>query len=207
MPDLHQTALMLPSILIALTFHEFSHGWVANMLGDRTARSLGRLSLNPFVHIDPLGFMLLIFYGFGWAKPVPVNPVNLKGDMSRSMLLVSLAGPAANMILAFISAIVLGALAGFGIPYFIDVMQYMIRINVMLGIFNLIPIPPLDGSKILAGILPGRQRWIYEKESYGMILLIILIFTGAIGLVFKIFINPISDLLFEIARSVFRLVM
>ncbi|HOV78759.1 MAG TPA: site-2 protease family protein [Bacillota bacterium] len=207
MPDLHQTALTLPAILAGLTFHEFAHGWAAKLYGDNTARNLGRLSLNPLVHIDILGFILLIFYGFGWAKPVPVNPVNFRGDMRRGMLMVSLAGPAANIIIAVASAVILGVFAGAGIPYFKYVMGYMIRINVMLGFFNLIPVPPLDGSKILVGLIPGRQNWLYQLEAYGAILLVILIFTGAVGFVFKVFINPFASLLFELAAGIAGLFM
>lgn len=208
-PSIHSMALMLPAIVLGLTFHEFAHGWVADRLGDRTARSMGRLTLNPVAHVDPVGLILLFLAGFGWAKPVPVNPYNFRGDMQRSMLLVSLAGPATNIMLAVISAVVWGTFYGLGLrlPYFEDIMIYMIQINVVLGIFNLIPIPPLDGSKILAGILPGRQYWLYQLETYGAIILIVLVFTGAIGFLFKIFVSPIVMWLISIANVVYSLVM
>ncbi len=207
LPSLHSMALMIPAIILGLTFHEFAHGWVADRLGDRTARSMGRLTLNPAAHLDPVGLVLLFLAGFGWAKPVPVNPYNLRGDMQRGMLLVSLAGPATNIILAVVSAVVLGAFYGLRLPYFESIMMYMIQINVVLAVFNLIPIPPLDGSKILAGILPGRQNWLYQLETYGAIILIILVFTGAIGFLFRIFISPIVMMLISIANFVYRLVM
>jgi Zn-dependent protease len=207
LPSLHSMALMIPAIVLGLTFHEFAHGWMANRLGDRTARSMGRLTLNPVAHVDPVGLILLFLAGFGWAKPVPVNPYNLRGDMRRSMLLVSLAGPATNIILAVVAAVVLGAFYGLRLPYFESIMIYMIQINVVLAIFNLIPIPPLDGSKILAGILPGEQKWLHQLEAYGAIILIVLVFTGAIGFLFRIFVSPIVMLLISVANLIYRLVM
>lgn len=207
LPSLNDIALMLPAIVLGLTFHEYAHGWTADRLGDRTARYQGRLTLNPAAHIDPIGLLLLFFAGFGWAKPVPVNPNNLKVDQRQGMLLVALAGPVTNMLLAVISAVVFGALVGLNLPYFREIMQYMIQINVVLAVFNLIPIPPLDGSKILAGILPGRQEWLYQLEQYGSIILILLVFTGLIGIVFRILVNPIYSMLGALARAVSRLVM
>ena len=115
------------------------------------------------------------------------------------MLLVALAGPATNMIMAFLSALLLGTFGSLGLPYFTEIMYYMILINVVLAVFNLIPIPPLDGSKILAGILPGQQKWLYQLETYGVIILIILILTGAIRLLFRFFVSPIVNFLFAIA--------
>lgn len=206
LPSLHSMALMLPAIILGLTFHEFAHGWTADRLGDRTARDLGRLTVNPVAHVDPVGLVLLFLAGFGWAKPVPVNPYNFRGDIRRGMLLVSLAGPATNMLLALASAVVLGAFAGLRLPYFREIMLYMIQINVVLAVFNLIPIPPLDGSKILAGLLPGRQNWLYQLETYGAIILIILVFTGAIGTIFKIFVYPLVKLLISLATVISRLV-
>ncbi|OPY59045.1 MAG: Peptidase family M50 [Pelotomaculum sp. PtaU1.Bin035] len=207
LPSLHSIALMLPAIILGLTFHEFAHGWVADRLGDRTARNLGRLTINPLAHIDPIGFLLLFFAGFGWAKPVPVNSYNLRCDMKQGMLLVALAGPATNMLLAVLSAVVFGALMGLRLPYFREIMLYMIQINVVLAIFNLIPIPPLDGSKILAGILPGRQVWLDQLERYGPILLILLLFTGVINIVFSILVSPVFNILNVLARGIARLVM
>jgi Zn-dependent protease len=204
-PSLHTIALTLPAIIIGLTFHEYAHGWVAYLLGDRTAEANGRLTINPVAHLDPVGFILLILAGFGWAKPVPVNPYNFKGNIKQGMLLVSLAGPATNLILAVISAVLLGLFANKNIPYFNIIMQYMIVINVVLAIFNLIPIPPLDGSKILAGLLPGRQTWLEQLESYGPILLIVLVFFGFRFI--SVLINPVVNILILLAQNVARLVM
>jgi Zn-dependent protease len=191
---------MLPAIIIGLTFHEYAHGMVADRLGDHTARHMGRLTFNPMAHIDPIGFLLLFIAGFGWAKPVPVNPNNLTGDARQGMLLVSLAGPATNMLLAVASAMALG-LFGMQIPYGREILGWMISINVILAVFNLIPIPPLDGSKILAGILPGRQEWFYQMEAYGTIILLLLLFSGVLGSVLRLVIRPIVQLLLAFAYN------
>lgn len=199
LPSLHDIALMLPAIVLGLTFHEYAHGLAAHWLGDDTARLQGRLTINPAAHVDPVGLILLFLAGFGWAKPVPVNPLSFKGDMRRGMLLVSLAGPAMNLLMAVAAVVVYRALAGLQLPYFTDIMFYIININVVLAIFNLLPIPPLDGSKILAGLLPGRQEWLYHLEAYGMILLILLVFSGAIGYIFNIIIRPLVIALLSLA--------
>ncbi|HBC94076.1 MAG TPA: site-2 protease family protein [Pelotomaculum sp.] len=203
-PSLHTIALTLPAIIIGLTFHEYAHGWVAKRLGDRTAEAHGRLTINPVAHLDPVGFILLLLAGFGWAKPVPVNPYNLRGDIKQGMLLVSLAGPATNFFLAVASAVALGLFGSMQIPYFNIIMQYMIVINVVLAIFNLIPIPPLDGSKILAGLLPGRQDWLDQLEAYGPILLIVLVFFGFRFI--SVLINPVVNILILLANIVAQLV-
>lgn len=199
LPSLHQIALMLPAIVIGLTFHEYAHGLVAHWLGDDTARLQGRLTINPAAHVDPVGLILLFLAGFGWAKPVPVNPLSFTGDMRRGMLLVSLAGPATNLLMAIVAVVIHLALVDLRLPYFTEIMFYIIYINVVLAIFNLLPIPPLDGSKILAGILPGRQEWLYHLEAYGMIILILLVFSGAIGYIFKIFVIPLVNALLRLA--------
>ncbi len=184
LPSLSELLTLLPAILIGLTFHEFAHGWVAYRLGDNTARNQGRLTLNPLAHIDPVGFLMMIFFHFGWAKPVPVNPYNLRADPARGMLLVSLAGPAANFVLALVSSLLLGIGVFQFVPYanYVYYILYLtMQINVILAIFNLIPVPPLDGSKILAGLLPGQSQFIYGMETYGTIILMILLFTGVLG--------------------------
>lgn len=197
--NLHEMLLLLPAIILGLTFHEYMHGRVADSLGDHTARNLGRLTLNPIPHIDPIGFIMLILFKFGWAKPVPVNPLNFRGDMKRGILLVSLAGPATNMLLAIAAALIYRVLSGVQLPYFTEIIFYIIYINVVLAVFNLIPVPPLDGSKILAGLLPGRQEWLHQLEAYGMIILILLIFSGAISFIFNIFVRPLVNVLLSLA--------
>ena len=197
---------MLPAVVLGLTFHEYAHGLAADRLGDRTARYAGRLTVNPLAHIDPVGLLLLFFAGFGWARPVPINPLSFRGDMRRGILLVSLAGPATNMALAVASAVALGIFVHWRLPYAGDMLRYMIQINVVLAVFNLLPVPPLDGSKILAALLPGRQDWLYRMEAYGTIILILLIFTGAIRFVFTIFVSPLVLALFALAGRIARLV-
>lgn len=167
--------------LLSLTFHEYAHGRVAYWLGDDTAKRMGRLTLNPIPHLDPFGTIMMVIamtsgMGLGWAKPVPVNPMNFNGNRKRGMLWVSLAGPVSNLILALLVTIILG-LGGYKIPYFSRLLETMIWVNVGLAVFNLLPVPPLDGSKILAGILPYRYAgYIYQIERYGMIALLLIIF-------------------------------
>lgn len=193
--DIRQTLLLLPGIFIGLTFHEFAHGWVADRLGDHTARYQGRLTLNPIAHLDPIGFLMLVFFHFGWAKPVPVNPYNLRVNPRQGMLYVALAGPVTNLLLALVIAILLRM----GFFSFASEVYYMawlaVYINIVLAVFNLLPIPPLDGSKILAGILPGNTPWLYHLETYGTIILLLLLFTGIIGRILAFIINPIAGLL------------
>ncbi|MDD3895263.1 MAG: site-2 protease family protein [Syntrophomonadaceae bacterium] len=176
--------IWLPAILIGLTFHEYAHGRVAYMLGDDTAYNQGRLTLNPLPHIDWIGFIMLIFAHFGWAKPVQVNPLNFNKNISikQGMMLVSLAGPVMNILVALVGMIVYKYLLPFQSlewgSYVIALLIPLIRINIILAAFNLIPVPPLDGSKILAGLLPDSgARAMYSLEQYGPFILIILIVT------------------------------
>ncbi|NLN86297.1 MAG: site-2 protease family protein [Syntrophomonadaceae bacterium] len=181
------TLVWLPAILVGLTFHEFAHGLVAHRLGDSTPARQGRLTLNPLPHIDWLGFLMLMVFKFGWAKPVQVNPYNFQNISQKTgMMLVSLAGPGMNLIIALLSMAALKMLipyqdaiwAAIIIPLFIP----LIYINLILAAFNLLPVPPLDGSKILAGILPDAgANWLYSLEQYGPLILLLLIVTNAVG--------------------------
>ncbi len=178
--------VMVFCVLLSLSVHEMSHGLAAYAIGDRTASSTGRLSLNPLHHLDPFGALCLFLFGFGWAKPVPINPWNFR-HKKGGMAFTALAGPLSNFILAFIAEIfvvVLGRMsfkssASFAfnlasVCYIIS--TYMVTVNLGLGLFNLIPIPPLDGSKILNALLPQRIYFkIMEYEKYGFLILIILI--------------------------------
>jgi Zn-dependent protease len=174
-------AITLAAVLVAATFHEFAHAFVADRLGDPTPRALGRLSLNPLVHLDLLGTLFFVVFGFGWARPVPVNPRHF-ADPRRGMLQVALAGPLANITLAFVVGALLKVPDLPGGPLAVEVLSALIWINVILALFNLIPIPPLDGSRILESLLVGRQALTYSRlQPYGTLLLLGLLYTGVVG--------------------------
>jgi len=184
--NLQYFIFLAPPILLALTFHEYSHGWMAYKLGDPTAKMAGRLSMNPLVHLDPIGTLMIFLVRFGWAKPVPVNPSYFR-QPKRDMLLVSVAGPGANMLLALASGILLRAFRAGGFDFLpVNILKplyvmvnFSLQINLALAIFNLLPVPPLDGSKILYGILPPRYEYIYDYlERYGPFVLMGLILFG-----------------------------
>ncbi len=173
--------LWIPGLLLALTVHEYAHGRVAYALGDPTPRRAGRLTLNPLAHLDPFGTVALLLFHIGWAKPVPVNPYFFRNPL-RDMVLVSAAGPAANLLLATASGALLKLLSAAGVrgsmPWLM--VLYTMDINVILMVFNLIPVPPLDGSKVLFGLLRVRESTIYALEQFGPTLLLVLIFLGGI---------------------------
>lgn len=185
---LAKVSIMLVPALFAVTLHEVSHGYVAERLGDPTARLLGRLTLNPIRHLDPIGTLALLIFGFGWARPVPVNFNNLNHP-KQGMIWVALAGPVTNFAAAILSALFLRALsllAESGVPMetaarFLEPLELMagfsLYINVILGVFNLVPIPPLDGGRVMTGILPpGPARTLARIEPFGFIVIIVLIF-------------------------------
>jgi Zn-dependent protease len=184
-----QTLLLIaPPILLALTFHEYAHAFVANRLGDDTAKQSGRLSLNPLRHLDPLGTIMIFLVHFGWAKPVPVNPYRLKNP-KKDMLWISAAGPLANIALALASGILFRVLVAAGespdrtsiMGLFIYGVLMSLQINLALAIFNILPIAPLDGSKILSGLLPaGFGKMFYFMERYGPFILLGLIIFGRV---------------------------
>ncbi len=175
-----QLTYYIPAILIALTIHEFSHGLVAHTLGDPTPKNQGRLTLNPLAHLDPLGTLMLIVARFGWAKPVQVNPFNFRGNRQFGLLLVSLAGPVSNLVVALLGGILYNLVEVYSYVWYFAISS--ISINVYLALFNLLPIPPLDGSKILLGLLPRRlHEYVYKLEAYGPFILIILIVSNITG--------------------------
>ncbi|ABR48683.1 peptidase M50 [Alkaliphilus metalliredigens QYMF] len=195
--DLNRILMTLPGILIALSVHEFAHGYTAYLLGDPTAKQYKRLTLNPIAHIDIIGFLMLIFAGFGWAKPVPINP-NYFTRRKLGYFLVSIAGPLSNVLLAIFFSFVLG----FQVQYFSNailnnILVYTIFINLVLAVFNMFPIPPLDGSKLLLIALPDKyEAKFFGLEKYSYIILILL-------LVF----NIIDKVLFPIVNFLFQLLM
>ncbi len=172
------------TLLIAFTIHELAHAVAADRLGDPTARNMGRFTLNPIAHLDPFGSIMLVLTGFGWAKPVMVNPYNLRGNPRTGMALVAAAGPLSNLVMAAIAAIpfMLGLLepAFFStstLPSLSFLLTQFIWINLILAFFNLIPVPPLDGYKILMGILPPEMTsFLRPLEQFGFLILLALIF-------------------------------
>ncbi|OGG14225.1 hypothetical protein A2773_06400 [Candidatus Gottesmanbacteria bacterium RIFCSPHIGHO2_01_FULL_39_10] len=187
------------SLLIAITIHEFSHAYFADKLGDPTPRLMGRISLNPLVHLDPLGTLMLLLVGFGWGKPVQFDPFNLRNPKKDSAL-ISLAGPVSNLLLATILSLIFRLLLPFSqislISLALLLLPPLIQLNVLLAVFNLIPIHPLDGFKVVGGLLPHKYyaSWI-ELERYGMLFLIILLFPifGS---------SPISSILLPIVNFI-----
>lgn len=166
------------SLIIAITIHEFAHAWAADRLGDPTPRLQGRLTLNPLAHLDPLGTLMLFLVHFGWGKPVQFDPFNLRNPR-RDAAVISIAGPVSNITLATISAVVLRLfpLVSPSLAIWIGFLQTLIVINIVLAVFNLVPIHPLDGFKIVGGFLSPQQAkdW-YSLERYGMIFLLFLLF-------------------------------
>jgi Zn-dependent protease len=208
--DLHNLPLagliavsILP-VLFAITVHEVAHGWIAKHLGDPTAERLGRLTLNPFKHVDPVGTLLLPAlllllkapFVFGWAKPVPVTWENLRRP-KRDMVLVAAAGPGSNFVMAIFWGLIakLGMLIAGAAPWVAEPLQFMgiigIIVNVLLMVFNLLPLPPLDGGRVAVGLLPGRLGWQLSRvEPYGFYILLALMLSGALWIV----IAPMTDL-------------
>ena len=204
--------LSLPIILIALCLHETAHGYVAYKLGDPTARSLGRLTMNPLKHLDPIGFICMILFGFGWANPVPINSRFFKKPR-RDMALTALAGPVSNLLAATLFAILYGIAifglellsrkVGFGnetayllAQHFLIFLYYGIALNVTLAVFNLLPVPPLDGSRIVSAFLPPMLAYKYMKyERIISIVLMVLLLFGVLSPVISIATDLIIDLL------------
>lgn len=199
--DLLGLVLTLPGIIIAITFHEYAHAFAADKLGDGTPRNQGRLTLNPLSHIDPIGIVLLIFAKFGWGKPVQINPRNFRRDisMSKGEAIVSIAGPAMNFILAIIFSIIYCLVYKFAGAQFIMstlgncillAIKYTIMLNIGLGVFNLLPLPPLDGSKIFKNFMSYNVRnWIEEHEMIFYYIFLAIWITGFASVI----ISPVID--------------
>lgn len=173
---------LLVALIVAATVHEFAHAYVADRLGDPTPRAQGRLTLNPLAHLDPVGSLMILLFRFGWAKPVQINPMHFR-DWRRDTIMVAAAGPLANVTLLFV----------LGVPYKLGLLDVRgsgldalllttIQINAMLAVFNLIPVPPLDGSKILMGLLPPAQAVSYARlQPYGVLILLLLVMTNVLS--------------------------
>lgn len=185
------------AFLVAITFHEFMHAYVANRLGDATGRLLGRLTLNPLAHLDPIGTVFLVLFRFGWGKPVPVNYSRLQGGR-RGGAAVAFAGPATNFVVAAVFAMPLrfGAATSLGGEYAL-ILEYVVYFNVLLGLFNLVPIPPLDGSNIVYAFVPSRVAWNWGQfQQVGPFLLLLLFWaTPMFGTVLGSLTNSIAGLL------------
>lgn len=178
--------ISIPGLLLALSMHEFAHGYAAYLMGDNTAKYSGRLSLNPLNHLDPIGTLCLFLFHFGWAKPVPINPYNFHKRKS-GIITVSLAGPIMNFVLALVCTVLINIIVRFApanqfTQFIYMVVYYAVQLNVGLMCFNLIPIPPLDGSKVLIELLPYRYRdYFYQIERYSSLILMALLFTNVLN--------------------------
>ena len=198
MPNLQTLLIYIIPLLFAITLHEAAHGWVASKLGDHTARMMGRVTLNPIKHVDPVGTILVplalilmpgVGFIFGWAKPVPINFSSLRSQKS-GMILVALAGPGANFLMAIGWVLVAIISINLNIPMLLKMAGIGIFFNILLAVFNLLPIPPLDGSRVISALLPGPLAYKYGQfEQYGFLILLGLMYIGG----FQLFVLPIVN--------------
>lgn len=216
MSQLKAVLYIAPGMLIAISFHEFAHGFVSYKLGDPTPQRDGRLTLNPFKHLDLIGTLCLLLFHMGWAKPVRINTAYYK-NKKKGTILVSLAGPAMNFLLAFLSMVVYGLLYRYGILHYaaiadsalfsigLNVAYYSAVINVGLGVFNLIPVPPLDGSNVLGEIVPKVKEIYFRIRRYSNLVLIVLLMTGILSRPLGIIDNAILNGMWSIVKSILRI--
>lgn len=216
MSQLKAVLYIAPGMLIAISFHEFAHGFVSYKLGDPTPQRDGRLTLNPFKHLDLIGTLCLLLFHMGWAKPVRINTAYYK-NKKKGTILVSLAGPAMNFLLAFLSMVVYGLLYRYGILHYaaiadsalfsigLNVAYYSAVINVGLGVFNLIPVPPLDGSNVLGEIVPKVKEFYFRIRRYSNLVLIVLLMTGILSRPLGIIDNAILNGMWSIVKSILRI--
>ena len=210
---------VVPSLL-CITFHEVSHGYVAYRLGDTTAKDAGRLTLNPLKHIDPMGLLMMVVFKFGWAKPVPINPRYFRNPLKpvnmmrlrspkRGMALTALAGPVSNVLLALVFLFLYGLLyrALYSVQFLLEMIWLTAYISLALAIFNIIPVSPLDGSKVLFALLPdAAYAKLMRYERYGMILLLVLVATGVLGKPLTTVTEAAFDKLFVFAEWGYELI-
>ena len=203
--DLSSLIYRAPALLIALSMHEYAHAAVSDAMGDPTLSRMGRLTINPMAHLDMMGTLLLVLCGFGWAKPVDIDPRYYK-NYRMGMLKVSFAGPGMNLFLAFLSLLLITILGRIGMLgdggfYFL---QWIMMYNVWFAFFNLIPIPPLDGSKIVSTVLPGELAWKFENFNarYGFVILMLIVFSGWVNRIIGPLANGYMDLCYRIIHGV-----
>ena len=203
--ELFALLVSIPGVLVAITFHEFAHGLAAYKLGDNTAKNEGRLSLNPLDHLDPIGTLMLLLAGFGWGKPVHVNPTQYtrKISMEKGEAIVSFAGPLTNIILAFVFALIYGAMIKLASAGFL---LSKVGNIIGLGVFNLIPLPPLDGSKIIMPFLPyNAKQWFRNNEQIFYIIFVVIWITNIASIIISPAISGISSGIMTITKMIFSI--
>ena len=201
--------IVLPFLIFSLSMHEFAHGYVAYKLGDRTAKNMGRLTLNPLAHLDFVGTLAMIFFSFGWAKAVPVNPYYFKNP-KRGMAITALAGPVSNLLMAFIGTVAYVLYWRFTKVYSTHVVYaflYFIQVNLVLMAFNLIPFPPLDGSKLVYAVLSDKAYFkLMQYERFGMIALILLSYFGFFSNYLANAVSSVSSTMINFVLKIFSLI-
>lgn len=213
--DLLYLVLTLPGVIIAITFHEFAHAWMADRLGDDTPRSQGRLNLNPLSHLDPFGFAMLVFAHFGWGKPVQINPRNFNRNksMSAQEAMVAVAGPVMNIIIAIVLTIIMFCLQKFAPTFLVFnkvgfilgvIIEMAIVVNIGLGVFNLVPLPPLDGSKVLMHFLPyNAKNWFINHQNIFYIIFLVIWITGIVSYIISPVINVVYSGIYGMVSWIF----
>lgn len=205
--ELQALLFTAPVVLLAIICHECAHGWVSYKLGDPTAKNAGRLTLNPLKHLDPIGTLCMLFFHVGWANPVPINPMYYR-DRKKGIIYVSLAGPVTNFILAFVSLFIEGLLMRFGsdsstiIWICCQLCYYSAVVNIGLGLFNLIPIPPLDGSKIVGELSSWASEQYWKYQRYWRIILIVCVLTGVLSKPLGILNNVLLNGMWSIVKLI-----
>ena len=208
--DFYTMAVSLPAIVLGLTVHEFAHAWAADRLGDRTARYAGRLTLEPWAHLDPVGLLMILFYRFGWARPVPVDPRQMRSP-GRGLAISALAGPVANLLLAFVFGLLWAAdVAGHVAPgvgeHLARIIANGVLINAGLFVFNLLPLPPLDGARLVAGLAPVEQwPWWDSLTRFGPLLLLGILVTGAGSAVVGALADYVISMIVSLSTALVRL--
>ncbi len=209
MTNLIPKLIVLPFLIFSLSMHEFAHGYVAYKLGDRTAKNMGRLTLNPLAHLDFVGTLAMIFFSFGWAKAVPVNPYYFKNP-KRGMALTALAGPVSNLLMAFIGTVAYVLYWRFTKVYSTHVVYaflYFIQVNLVLMAFNLIPFPPLDGSKLVYAVLSDKAYFkLMQYERFGMVALIFLSYFGFFSNYLANAVSSVSSTMINFVLKIFSLI-